>query len=157
LSSNVALGLNRTIPIKFQLTDYSGNSISSLGAVTALQVLNAQGTDVLAAAGKTGLRSDSKANQFIYNWQDKGLAAGSYAVRLALADGTVKTKVVQLSATGSMALTIDAAGVNGSGTGALLGGDVELYVDNAGGNLNADELARIQDAVTAVDAVVAPY
>jgi hypothetical protein len=39
----------------------------------------------------------------------------------------------------------------------LLGGDIELYVDNSNGDLTADELARIRDAVTAVDAVTEPY
>jgi hypothetical protein len=38
-----------------------------------------------------------------------------------------------------------------------LGGDIDLYVDNTNGDLTADELARIQDAVTAVDAVTEPY
>src|SRR5262249_343994 len=41
--------------------------------------------------------------------------------------------------------------------GALLGGDITLYVDNTNGDLTADELARIQDAVTAADAVTEPY
>jgi hypothetical protein len=70
----------------------------------------------------------------------------------------VKTKVIQLSANGSGgALLVD--GTNGSTTavGTLLGGNVELYVDNSNGDLTADELARIQDAVTAVDAVTVPY
>src|SRR5262249_11049235 len=41
--------------------------------------------------------------------------------------------------------------------GALLGGDITLYVDNTTCDLTADELARIQDAVTAVDAVTEQY
>jgi hypothetical protein len=41
--------------------------------------------------------------------------------------------------------------------GALLGGEVDLYVDNANGDLTSDELARIQDAVNTVDATIAPY
>jgi hypothetical protein len=39
----------------------------------------------------------------------------------------------------------------------LLGGDIDLYVDNSNGDLTADELARVQDAVTAANAVTAPY
>jgi hypothetical protein len=45
----------------------------------------------------------------------------------------------------------------GCGSGQLLGGDLQVYVDNGNGDLTSDELARIQDAVTTVDAVTAPY
>jgi hypothetical protein len=72
LNSNLAMALNRTVPIKFQLTDYQGNSVGSLSAVTSLLVLSAQGTDILAGAGSTGLRVVG--NQFIYNWQTKSLS-----------------------------------------------------------------------------------
>jgi hypothetical protein len=34
---------------------------------------------------------------------------------------------------------------------------VDLYVDNSNGDLSSDELARIQDAVNAIDATIAPY
>src|SRR5262249_48121205 len=73
LSSNLAMSLNRTVPIKFQLTDYNGKYITSLSAVTSLQVLNSSGTNVLTNAGSTALRYDSTANQFIANWSTKGL------------------------------------------------------------------------------------
>jgi hypothetical protein len=39
----------------------------------------------------------------------------------------------------------------------LLGGEVDLYVDNSNGDLTSDQLARIQDAVNAVDTTIAPY
>jgi hypothetical protein len=39
----------------------------------------------------------------------------------------------------------------------LLGGDIKLCVDNSNGDLTADELGRIPDAVTAADAVTEPY
>jgi len=75
-----------------------------------------------------------------------------------LNDGTTYTKTVQLSKTGtSSGLTTVAAGGTASAPGGLLGGDIDLYVDNTNGDLTDDELARIQDAVTAVDAVTAPY
>src|SRR5262249_54685579 len=49
-------------------------------------------------------------------------------------------------------------GSGGSATaGALLGGEVDLYVDNSNGDLTSDELARIQDAVTSIDTTIAPY
>src|SRR5262249_34347631 len=37
LNANLAMALNRTVPIKFQLTDYNNKSISSLSAVVSLQ------------------------------------------------------------------------------------------------------------------------
>jgi uncharacterized delta-60 repeat protein len=158
LNSNLAMALNRMVPIKFQLSDYKGTYISSLTAITSLQVLNAQGQNVLTNPGSTALRYDSTAKQFVANWQTKGLPAGTYTVTLALADGTTYTKSVQLSITGSSAgLTTVIAGGTGSAPGGLLGGDIDLYVDNSNGDLTADELARIQDAVTAVDAVTEPY
>jgi streptogramin lyase len=157
LNSNLAFGLGRTVPIKFQLPSYTGY-VSSLSAVTSLQILNSLGTDVLAGTGKTALRYDPSANQFVANWQTKGLPAGMYMVTLVLADGTTYTKSVQLSTNGSgAALLVDGTSAATTATGALLGGNIELYVDNSNGDLTPDELARIQDAVTAVDAVTERY
>jgi hypothetical protein len=149
LNSNMAMALNRTVPIKFQLTDYNEKFINSLGAVQSL---------VVSGGTLSALRYDSTANQFIANWQTKGLAAGTYTVTLVLADGTIYTKTVTLSKTGSASgLTTTAAGGTTTAVGALLGGDIDLYVDNTNGDLTADELARIQDAVTAANGVTAPY
>jgi hypothetical protein len=39
----------------------------------------------------------------------------------------------------------------------LTGSNLELYVDNSNGNLSSDELARIDDAVAAIDSVTAAY
>jgi hypothetical protein len=159
LTSNLAFGLGRTVPIKFQITGANGASISSLSAVTSLMVFNSSGTDVLAGAGKTGLRYDATTNQFVYNWQTKGLSAGSYTVVLTLADGTTHSQTVQVAASsGSAKLVTDASDASGSAlSGALLGGDLEIYVDNASGDLTADELASIADAVASADALTEPY
>jgi Bacterial Ig-like domain (group 3) len=160
LNSNLAMALNRTVPIKFQLTDANNTFITSLSAVTSLQVFNAQGQNVLTNAGSTALRYDSTANQFVANWNTKGLPAGSYTVTLALADSMTYTKAVTLSKNGSNAnaQAADGGDISLGGTaGQLMGGDLEVYVDNANGDLTADELARIQDAVNAVDAVTEPY
>jgi hypothetical protein len=160
LNSLLAFGANRTVPIKFQLTDYSGNFVTSLSAVSSLQVLNSQGANVLTNTGSTALRYDPASNQFVANWQTKGLPVGSYSVTLALADGTTDTKTLQLTmSSGASGLTTGANGGTGTGSapGGLLGGDIALYVDNSNGDLTADELARIQDAVTTVDALVQPY
>lgn len=158
LNSNLSFALGRTVPVKFQLTDYNKNYLSNLNAVTSLQVVDGSGNNVLTYAGSTALRYDSTSNQFIANWQTKGLGSGTYTVVLSLADGTTNTKTVQLSKNGSSAgLLVDGSVTAITATGALLGGDIELYVDNTNGDLTADELARIQDAVTAVDAVTEPY
>lgn len=158
LDSNLAFGLNRTIPIKFQLTAYNAVAISSLSVIQSLQVLDGTGADVLTNAGGTALRYDATAKQFIANWQTKGLPAGLYAVQLMLKDGTTYTKTVTLSANGAAAgLIVDGSTVGTTAVGALLGGDVALYVDNAGGLLTADELARVHDAVAAVDGVIGAY
>jgi hypothetical protein len=159
LNGKLAFALNRTIPIKFQLTDAAGNFITSLSAVASLQVLNGQGANVLTNAGSTALRYDSTANQFVTNWQTQGLPAGSYTLTLALADGTSYNKTIVLTAPGSpSALLIEGGGsTSTAATGALLGGDIELYVDNSSGLFTSDELARIQDAITAVDTTLATY
>jgi hypothetical protein len=57
----------------------------------------------------------------------------------------------------SAGITTNAAGGTGTAPGGLLGGDIDLYVDNSNGDLTAAELARIQDAVTAVDGVTEPF
>jgi hypothetical protein len=157
LNANMAYALGRSVPIKFQLTDYNGAYISSLNAVTSLRAMTSSKVDVLAGTGKTGLRFDSTSNQYVFNWQTKGQPAGSYQIVLKLADGTAQTKTIQLTASGSAAgLVTDGSG--GTATaGALLGGEVDLYVDNSNGDLTSDELARFQDAVNAVDTTIAPY
>jgi virginiamycin B lyase len=161
LSQNMAFALNRTIPIKWQLRDSSGSLITSLSAITSLQVAPVLSGGGLGtpfsptAAGNTSLRNDG--SQYIFNWQTKGLTAGSYEILLTLADGTVMTKVLQLSANGSSAGLVINGATATTAVGGLLGGDITLYVDNTNGDLIADELARIQDAVTAADAVTEPY
>src|SRR5713226_5310684 len=162
LSQNIAFGLNRTIPIKWQLSNFIVTLITSLSAVTSLQVAPVLSGGGLGTpfnptpSGGTGLRNDG--SQYIFNWQTKGLAAGSYEILLTLADGTVKTKVIQLSANGSGgALLVDGVNATTTAVGALLGGNIELYVDNSNVDLTTDELARIQDAVTVVDAVTGPF
>jgi hypothetical protein len=162
LAQNMAFALNRTIPIKWQLTDIDGSLMTSLSAVTSLQVApvnpdNSLGTPFNPTPTPgTSLRNDG--SQYIFDWQTKVLAAGTYEILLTLADGTLHTKVLQLTKNGSSAgLTTVAAGGTGSAAGALLGGDIDLYVDNTNGELTADQLARIQDAVTAVDTVTEPY
>jgi hypothetical protein len=163
LGKGLSFGLNRTIPVKFQLSDAKGSAISSLSAVTSLQV--APVVNGVAGTPFTPASSDGKGlqytgGQYQFNWQTKGLAAGTYQIQLTLADGTVQTRTIQLTVNGNgaNAQAADGRDVSAGGTaGQLLGGDLEVYVDNGNGDLTSDELARIQDAVTAVDAVTMPY
>jgi hypothetical protein len=162
--------LGKQIPIKFQLKDVTGNPVpfatvtAAISAVTSLQVqlVDSSGNPLAAPftpTTNTGMTYDSVTQQFTFSWQTKGLSAGYYNILLGLNDGTVQTKIIQLVTTGKSAgLTTGAAGGTGStGASALLAGDIDLYVDNSNGDLTADELARIQDAVTAADAVTAQY
>jgi hypothetical protein len=162
LGNGLVFAVNRTIPIKFTLSDANGNAITSLGAVASLQIqaLDAHGNPVGSpfnptAAGDTGLSNGG--GQFSFNWQTKGLGAGSYEIVLTLADGTAHTKTIQLTSGGSSAGLVTGSSGGTATAGALLGGEVDLYVDNSNGDLTSDELARIQDAVNAVDAAIAPY
>ena len=67
------------------------------------------------------------------------------------------SSTIQLSTTGGNAsLVIDGANTTVS-AGALLAGDLTLYVDNSNGSFTADELARINDAISGVEALVSPY
>src|SRR5207249_4608996 len=99
--NNAVFGLNTTIPIKFQLSDYGGKLISRLGAVTSLQVerVDAAGNPLAppftpTSAGKIGLTYDG--NHYSFNWQTTGLSAGYYEILLALDDGTVQKLIVKL-------------------------------------------------------------
>jgi hypothetical protein len=68
--------------------------------------------------------------------------------------------VNELALTGNAASTqaVDASDVSSGATaGQLLAGNLEVYVDDPNRLFTAAELARIQDAVNAVDAVVEPF
>jgi uncharacterized repeat protein (TIGR03803 family) len=147
-------GAGRTIPIRFYLTDAFGNYITTLSAVTALQVIYPDGS----MHAISGLLYDPTANQYVANWKTKGLMPGSYTISLSLLDGTTHSEMAQITAPkGSAGLTTTTAGGTSAASGSLLGGNLQFYVDNANGDLTADELDRIRDAVTAADAVTAPY
>ncbi|MBM4463415.1 MAG: hypothetical protein FJ012_08780 [Chloroflexi bacterium] len=89
--------LGSSTPIKWHLTDVSGNFISDPRAVNSLMVGPVDGTlDDPTPIGGTALRYDSIANQYIFNWQTKWLSAGDYLIILSLADGTIHTTTVTL-------------------------------------------------------------
>jgi ELWxxDGT repeat protein len=67
-----------------------------------------------------------------------------------------------LNVSGNAALTQMAAGSDGSGDSSgsantLLAGHLSVYVDNSNGAFTPDELARIQDTISSLDILLAPY
>jgi hypothetical protein len=162
-NSNLSFGLNRNIQIKFQLSDAQGRAVTTPSAVQALQVqsVDANGQPLAAAvtlASAGGVPVSG--HQYSFNWQPKGFSAGYYKILLTLLDGTTKTKVIQLSATGGgNKLVADTGDTDtaGASAGALLAGELTLYVDNSAGTFTADELARVDDAVASINTVVEAY
>jgi hypothetical protein len=159
LVSSLALTLGRTIPIKFQITGANGTFVSSLSAVTSVKVFNSSGTDVLGGAGKTGLRYDATANQFVYNWQTKGLTAGTYTVTLALADGTTQTRAVTLSSSGAFQLAGGASSdYLSSAANQVLYGTLTVAVqDDTGAGIDPNEMDRIGDAMSYLNAALGSF
>jgi parallel beta-helix repeat protein len=165
VSLNRAFKQGSTIPIKWQLTDVNGQPVTSLSAVTSLTVTIGTSTYTLYngathtssyTSGNSALSNDG--SQYIFNWSTKGFATGTYTLTAAFNDGSVQTKAIVLSATGAtLGLLIDGTAANSVAAGALLAGDLTLYVDNSNGAFTSDEQARILDAVAGVEALVSPY
>jgi hypothetical protein len=163
LHPNMAYALGRTIPIKFQLADANGHLITSLGAVTSLQVapVNASGSPGTpfnpTAAGNTGLRNDG--SQYIFNWQTKGLAAGNYMILLSLSDGTTQVLSLSLSPSGAFQLTDGAAsGYASSTANQVLYGTLTVAVqDDTGAGIDPNELARINDAMSYLNTTLGSF
>jgi Bacterial Ig-like domain (group 3)/Matrixin/Right handed beta helix region len=70
--------------------------------------------------------------------------------------------VDMLNLSGNVGLTQTAAGSDGTSdtsglANTLLAGNLSVYINDPNGNFSADELARIQDAINAWDAILAPY
>src|SRR5262249_27257112 len=60
---------------------------------------------------------------------------------------------------GARGLLVDSSDASSSGgtAGALVADALGIYIDNSTGSFSADELARIEDALAGVQAVVNPY
>jgi hypothetical protein len=71
--------------------------------------------------------------------------------------GSLVVNRLQLSGNGISTQVIAGGVGSDASVGELVAGDLTLYVDNSGGALSTDELARIDDAVAAYNALLAPY
>ena len=74
----------------------------------------------------------------------------------------IRSSSTSLNLSGNVGLTQTAAGSDGTGdtsglANTLLAGNLSVYINDPDGNFTADELARIQDAINAWDAILAPY
>ena len=96
LSQNIYFAVGRTIPVKFQLTDASGNVVTSMSAVHSISVTGPAGTFAPPpAAGSTGWRNNG--TQYVYTWQtSKTDAQGTYRIVVTLADGSTIAQDIQL-------------------------------------------------------------
>jgi hypothetical protein len=166
VSLNRAFKQGSTVPLKWQLKNGSGEVVTSLSAIKSLTVTMGtttytlyDGTNSSYTSGGSGLQNDG--SQYIFNWQTKSpFVAGAYTLTLKLADGSTRTTAITLGTTGaSMGLLADSAGGTSTATtgGALLAGDLAVFVDNSHGRFTSDELARVEDAIASVESTVSPY
>jgi virginiamycin B lyase len=82
----------RAYPLKWQLLDSTGAYVSALSAVSSITYHGVSGdgcvgsSDETTATGGTGLRYDTTANQYVYNWATPK-TPGCYAVTVTLDSG----------------------------------------------------------------------
>src|SRR5262249_36546371 len=84
----------KAYPLKWQLLDYKGAFVTTLAAIKSVTYQSTacsafatapSGTITSTATGSTGLRYDTTANQYVYNWATPG--PGCYTLILTLSNG----------------------------------------------------------------------
>lgn len=86
--------LNSTIPVKFQLTDQSGNSITSAQAKIVLQKISDGAPEGEPITPESSSAADSgnffriADNQYIFNLDTKTLSTGAWQIKALINDGT---------------------------------------------------------------------
>ncbi|MBN2094983.1 MAG: DUF2341 domain-containing protein [Candidatus Aenigmarchaeota archaeon] len=87
--------LGSTVPVKFKLTDASGNFVKTAVAKIYLSKISngVMGTEVDAVStsqASTGnlFRYDETANQYVFNLATKSMTVGTWKIRILLDDGT---------------------------------------------------------------------
>jgi hypothetical protein len=93
--------LKSTVPVKFQLTDAQGNSVTTAVAQIYVAKLgnNIVGTDMEAvstSAATDGNLFRVSGNQYIFNLSTKPLSVGTWQIKATLDDGTSKTVIISL-------------------------------------------------------------
>ena len=86
----------RTVPVRFTATDAAGATVTDLTASLSVTMLtnSVEGTYVEAdtnVAASTGFRYDATTGQYVYNWSTKGLASGTYRIRVSITNGPTIT------------------------------------------------------------------
>ena len=85
--------LGSTVPVKFQLTGDSAGITNAIANIKVARVTTgiagteSEATTSTAASTGSAFRYDSTSNQYIYNWGTKGMAEGTYQIRIDLGDG----------------------------------------------------------------------
>ena len=91
-----------TVPVKFTLTGASAGITDATATLSYAKVSNQIEGDILEAVtnvgGSTGsqFRYDPTAGQYIFNWSTKGLAAGTYSIKIDLGDSAVHALRISL-------------------------------------------------------------
>jgi len=70
----------RSIPLKWQYTDFSGNVVNSSTAAPSITITFGGNSIPVGDPGKSGLQYDTITNTWQFNWQTKGVAAGTYQI-----------------------------------------------------------------------------
>ena len=75
----------RSIPLKWQYTDFSGNVLNSSTSTPSITITLGGNSIPVGAPGKSGLQYNTITSTWQFNWQTKGLSAGTYQILITSA------------------------------------------------------------------------